>query len=67
MKIIKFFTIILYIPLFLVILITMIGLLHHWFNPGIKSISNTDLKHLSLVLGLNLVLILIMKFAKRQI
>ncbi|MDD2799585.1 MAG: hypothetical protein PHV20_13420 [Bacteroidales bacterium] len=65
MKIIKAILIILYIPLGLLILITLFGLIHRWTNLGYKSISNLDLQQISIVMFFNLILIAIMIGFKR--
>ena len=65
MKIIKAILIILYLPLGLLILITLFGLIHRWTNPGYKSISNLDLQQISIVMFFNLILIAIMIGFKR--
>lgn len=65
MKIIKALLIILYIPFGLLIVITLLGLIHRWTNPGYKSISNLDLQQISIVMFLNLILIVIMIGFKR--
>lgn len=67
MKIIKAILIILYIPLGLLILITLFGLIHRWTNPGFKSLSNLDLQQISIVMLINLILISITIGIKRLV
>jgi hypothetical protein len=57
MRITKVILIILYIPFGLLILITLLGLIHRWSNPGYKSISGTDLKQIGTLILINVILI----------
>lgn len=57
MKFLKVILILLYIPLTLFILITVLGLIHRWSNPEQKSLSDYDLKQLAIAITINLILI----------
>ena len=65
MKILNIIFVFFCIPLTLLLLITIVGLIHRWTNPGHKSLSNLDLKQLGIALAINLSIIAIVWTAKR--
>jgi hypothetical protein len=67
MKLLKVLLIIFYVPLTLLLLVTIVGLIHRWTNPGYKSISNLDLKQLFFVIAINLIIIVFLIFTKRML
>lgn len=67
MKILKAILIISYIPLIILSLLTAIGFIDRWSNPGYKSISYADLKQIGTVLFYNLIFIIIIIAIRRKI
>jgi hypothetical protein len=65
MRLLKVLLIILYIPLTVLSLVTLVGLIDRWTNPGHKSISNLDLKQLFFVISINLILIALVLIIRR--
>lgn len=65
MRLLNIILVFFFIPLTLLLLITIVGLIHRWTNPGYKSLSNLDLKQLGIALTINLALIAIIWTAKR--
>ena len=64
-EIIEYYFCFLLHSLTLLLLITIVGLIHRWTNPGHKSLSNLDLKQLGIALAINLSIIAIVWTAKR--
>lgn len=48
-------------------LIAILGLFHRWTNPGMKSISDLDLKQLGLAITVNVILLALTIYSSRQI
>jgi hypothetical protein len=67
MKLLNIIFIFFCIPLTLLSLITIVGLIHRWTNPGYKSLSNLDLRQLGIALTINIALIAIIWIAKRRL
>ncbi|OFX82641.1 MAG: hypothetical protein A2W99_06715 [Bacteroidetes bacterium GWF2_33_16] len=64
LKILKY---ILITTLILFLLIGIIGLIHHFTSPGMKSISLLDLKQLGLLISGNLVLLFLIVLVTRRL
>ncbi len=63
----KFFLILSYVPMGLLLLALLFALIHKYSNPGFKSVSAVDLKYLGIAMFCNLILIVFLHLVVRKL